>query len=212
MEVPMKKCLVVFDKIKRVKDIYLKKSVFLLISLFFCATFAEAFNCNIQTIKETTNSQEWSYLWSVASVCGNSNSNNLSAHLRFLDIDPDSEHRAIAKQAEGSTLDRFFIIIVSGRRDNFTNEFVPEKLILEIANLQYLPTNPNDPFDQLETGFFIIEAELSGEYIEGFHIENGTSRRLAIQFALEMMEYIRTYWQEYFDSTTFVEADNELSQ
>jgi hypothetical protein len=75
-----------------------------------------------------------SYLIKTTVECGLKNSNNLGAHLSALRAPRNAEVRSIMRQIDGTDIDRYSVIAVTGTIDD-NDIFTPDNLIFDLGKI-----------------------------------------------------------------------------
>ena len=152
--------------------------------------------CLMNQIRSNSAGDVSAYLIETTVECGLKNANNLGAHLNALRVPINSEVRSIMRQIDGTDIERYSIIAVTGITDE-NDIFTPDNLIFDLGKID----NTQDQLANIGLGNFMVMLDLNGNLVRTAHFEGWDLHPVPIFGAApELTNYQQNYWKNYFDS------------
>ena len=156
--------------------------------------------CLMNQIRYNTAGDVSSYLIKATVECGMKNVNNLGAHLYALRAPRNTEVRSIMRQIDGTGIDRYSVIAVTGSTDN-NGLFTPDNLIFNLGKID----TAQDQLASIGVGHFLVMLDLNGKLVRTAQVKGGGFQPASISSIYgagpELAAYQKKYWKNYFDST-----------
>jgi len=156
---------------------------------------AEA-TCLMNEIRSNTAGDVNAYLIETTIECGLKSANNLGAHLYALRVPSNAEVRSIMRQIDGTDIERYSVIAVTGTTDD-NDIFTPDNLIFDLGKID----NTQDQLASIGLGHFMVMLDLNGNLVRTAQLDGWDFRPVPIfGAASELTDYQKNYWKNFFDS------------